>query len=453
MQKRKLTTCLGLLLALAGGVPVAARAEDLLDIYREAVANDPVLATASAQRQVVAEGVPQARAALLPQLSAGLSLQQFHPGNAGVVNDNNGNPEVVAGGGHSRQRDLSLNLNQTVVDLSKFARERQAKLTAESQDATYEGELQDLYVRATSAYFRVLVAQDQVEVFRSYEDAYKQQYDQATTMFQQGLAPEADLTQSQAYYLYIKSSRVDAENSLRDARRALQQLTGKEPGTLKTLRDDLPMEKPTPDNADAWVQQAMAQSPAVLAASHLVHADEHSINAARAGHLPTVNLSVGYDKAGAWSNRLPGSASYGTGNTTVGLVLSVPLFSGGLTQSQVRQAISQRDADQGQLETVRRQTARDAYNYFNLVETGIGQVNDARNAVDAAKKALASMRAGYDIGTQSLTNVVVAIQTVAEIRSQYTALRHQFILNKLLLKRTVGAATLKDVEDINRLLQ
>lgn len=191
----------------------------------------------------------------------------------------------------------------------------------------------------------------------------------------------------------------------------------------------------------------------MLAASHLVRADEHSINAARAGHLPTVNLAVGYDKAGAWSNRIPGSAGYGTGNTTVGLVLSVPLFSGGLTQSQVRQAISQRDADQGQLETVRRQTARDAYNYFNLVETGIGQVNDARVAVDAAKKALASMRAGYDIGTQSLTNVVVAIQTVAEIRSQYTALRHQFILNKLLLKRTVGAATLKDVEDINRLLQ
>lgn len=453
MKKRKLTTYLGLLLALAGGVPLAASAEDLLDIYREAVANDPVLATADARRLVVAEGVPQARAALLPQLSAGLSLQQFHPGYSGVTNDNNGNAEVVSGSGHSRQRDLSLNLDQTVLDLSKFARERQAKLTAESQNATYEGELQDLYVRATTAYFNVLVAQDQVEVFRSYEDAYKQQYDQANVLFKQGLAPAADLTQSQAYYLYIKSSRVDAETALKDARRALQQLTGKEPGALKTLRDDLPMDKPTPDNADAWVQQAMQQSPQVLAATHLVHADEHSINAARAGHLPTVNLSVGYDKAGAWSNRLPGTSSYGTGNTTVGLVLSVPLFSGGLTQSQVRQAIHQRDADQGELESVRRQTARDAYNYFNLVEAGVVQVSDARNAVDAAKKALASMRAGYDIGTQSLTNVVVAIQTVAEIRSQYTALRHQFILNKLLLKRTVGAATLQDIEDINRLLQ
>jgi outer membrane protein len=452
MRTKTLPGCLAGLLAIAGCLPSVAAAEDLMDIYREAVANDPVLQSADARRLVVAEGVPQARAALLPQLSAGLSLQQFHPAYSGSTNED-GTPNTSSANGHSRQRDLTLTLDQTVLDLSKFARERQAKSTADAQEATYEGELQDLYVRSTQAYFNVLVAQDQVEVFSSYEDAYKQQFDQATVLFEKGLAPEAELTQSRAYYLFIKSSRVDAETALKDARRALQQLTGKEPGTLKTLREDLPMEPPTPNNASAWVEEAMNQNPSVVAASRLVTADEHSINAARSGHLPTLNLAVGYDKAGAWSNAYRGGAGYGPGSTTVGLVLAVPLFSGGLTQSQVRQAIHQRDADQGDLETVRRQTARDAMNYYNLVIAGIGQVNDAREAVDAAKKSLASLRAGYDIGTQSLTNVVVAIQILAEIRSQYTALRHQFILNKLLLKRTVGAAELKDVEEINRLLQ
>lgn len=453
MQRRLLPALLASLLTVAGFMPAVAGAEDLMDIFREAVANDPVLASADARRLVVAEGVPQARAALLPQLNAGLSLQQFHPSYSGSSDATNLNNVASGTDGHSRERDFSLSLDQTVLDLSKFARERQAKLTEESQNATYEGQLQDLYVRATTAYFNVLIAQDQVEVFRSYEDAYKQQYDQATVMFANGLAPEADLSQSHAYYLYIKSSRVDTENTLKDARRALQQLTGKDPGTLKTLREDLPMETPMPDNAGAWVDQAMQQSPAVLAANHLVSADEHSIDAARSGHLPTLNLSMGYQKYGSWSNRVAGGAGYGPGSTVVGLTLAVPIFSGGLTQSQVRQAIHQRDADLGDLETARRQTARDATNYFNLVVAGIGQVNDARQAVDAAKKALASMRAGYDIGTQSLTNVVVAIQTLAEIRTQYTALRHQFILNKLLLKRTVGVAELKDVEEINRLLQ
>jgi outer membrane protein len=450
MQTRILPAVLAGLLAMAG-LPTVAGAEDLMDIYREAVANDPVLAGADARRLVVAEGVPQARAALLPQLSAGLSLQQFHPSFSNGTNAD-GTPNT-GGDGHSRERDLTLSLNQSVLDLSRFARERQAKQTEEAQEATYEGELQDLYVRSTSAYFNVLVAADQVEVFRSYEDAYKQSFDQATIKFDQGLAPEADLTQSKAYYLLIKSERVDAENALKDARRALQQLTGKEPGTLKTLRDDIPMETPTPDNSAAWVDQAMRQNPSVIAANHLVRADEHSINAARSGHLPTLNAAVGYDKVGAWSNAARGTAAYGPGSTTIGLVLTVPIFSGGLTQSQVRQAIHQRDEDQSDLESVRRQTARDTNNYFNLVVAGIGQVNDARDAVDAAKKSLASLRAGYDIGTQSLTNVVVAIEILAQIRTQYTALRHNFILNKLLLKRSVGAAELKDVEEINRLLQ
>jgi outer membrane protein len=451
MRKNTLSACLAGLLAATGFLPAVAGAEDLMDIYREAVANDPVLASADARRLVVAEGVPQARAALLPQLSAGLSLQQFHP--AYSNNTNSDGTPVDGGDGHSRQRDLTLNLDQTVVDLSKFARERQAKQTSEAQEATYRGELQDLYVRSTQAYFNVLVAQDQVEIFQSFEDAYQQQYNQAKVLFDKGLAPEADLTQAQAYYLYIKSQRVDLENSLKDARRALQQLTGKEPGTLKTLRDDLPMERPAPDDASAWVKEALDQNPSVVAGTHLVSADEHSINAARSGHLPTLNLAVGYDKLGSWSNVNRGGASYGPGSTTIGLVLAVPLFSGGLTQSQVRQAIHQRDEDQSDLESSRRQAARDAYNYYNLVIAGIGQLGDARVAVDAAKKSLASLRAGYEIGTQNLTSVVVAIQILANVRSQYTSLRHQFIVNKLLLKRTVGAADLKDMEEINRLLQ
>ncbi|UPG90233.1 TolC family outer membrane protein [Luteibacter aegosomaticola] len=451
MRKNTLSACLAGLLAATGFLPAAAGAEDLMDIYREAVANDPVLASADARRLVVAEGVPQARAALLPQLSAGLSLQQFHP--AYSNNTNSDGTPVDGGDGHSRQRDLTLNLDQTVVDLSKFARERQAKQTSEAQEATYRGELQDLYVRSTQAYFNVLVAQDQVEIFQSFEDAYQQQYNQAKVLFDKGLAPEADLTQAQAYYLYIKSQRVDLENSLKDARRALQQLTGKEPGTLKTLRDDLPMDRPAPDDASAWVKEALDQNPSVVAGTHLVSADEHSINAARSGHLPTLNLAVGYDKLGSWSNVNRGGASYGPGSTTIGLVLAVPLFSGGLTQSQVRQAIHQRDEDQSDLESSRRQAARDAYNYYNLVIAGIGQLGDARVAVDAAKKSLASLRAGYEIGTQNLTSVVVAIQILANVRSQYTSLRHQFIVNKLLLKRTVGAADLKDMEEINRLLQ
>jgi outer membrane protein len=119
----------------------------------------------------------------------------------------------------------------------------------------------------------------------------------------------------------------------------------------------------------------------------------------------------------------------------------------------VKQALYQRDADLGTLESQRRQAARDAANYFNLVKDGIGQVASARESQDAAQKALASMRAGYSIGTQSMTNVVFAIEYLAQSQMEYATTRYQLVLNKLLLKQAAGSIDVHDVEAVNGLLQ
>ena len=439
-----------LLLAVA---PIAGHAEDLMDAYRQAVANDPVLATADAQRLLVAEGVPAARAALLPRLSAGLELDQIHSSGNAQTTDANGNIVNTGGGGHTRDRSLSGTLSQPIIDLSAIANLRAAHAARDAQDQTYRAALQNLYVRVAQAYFNVLVAQDMVGIDHDYEDAYKQEYDQTSTRFKNGLSMSADVNQSKAFYLYIKAQRISAEDNLKDARRALQQITGKPVGTLKKLRDDLPMQPPKPDDEKAWMDAASETNPTVLAARYAVSADQHRVSAARAGHLPTLVAGAGYNKFGQWSNTMPGTAAYGPATTTVGLTLSIPLFSGGLTHAKVRQALYQRDADQGVLESQRRQAARDAANYFNLVQDGIEQVDSARNSVDAAQKTLASMRAGYSIGTQSLTNVVFAIEMLANVKSEYTVVRHQFILDKLLLKQAAGTIDVHDLEAVNGLLQ
>jgi outer membrane protein len=443
--------CLLLLLGLAL-LPLAGHGEDLMDAYRQAIANDPVLSSANAAQRVTAENVPQARSALLPRLSVGLGLEQIH-GGSGDITSSNGNIVSTGTGGHTRERDLSGTLSQPLVDVASIARLRAAHAVDDAGEQVYRAALQRLYVRVSSAYFNVLVAQDSLDVFKSYEDAYKQEFEQASVRFKNGLAMASDVSQSQAYYLYIKSQRISAQVNLKDAERALEQITGQPTGVLKKLREDLPMQAPEPADAQAWVDAALHSNPVILAARYTVTADEHQVSAARAGHLPTLNANLQYGKFGTWSSAVPGAAGYGPGVTTIGLTLNVPIFSGGLTQSQVRQAIAQRDEDQGTLESQRRQAARDANNYYNLVVDGIEQVQTARTSVDAARKALGSMRAGYEIGTQSLTNVVFAIQTLASVRSEYSVVRHQLVLNKLLLKQAAGSIDLHDLEDVNRLLE
>ncbi len=466
-----------LTLALAlSAISLPSHGEDLLDAYREARANDPVLSQADAQRLSVGEGVTQARALLLPQISAGLTLSQTN-GNSSSSNSSSqtyGADSYLCSGiasgsgsynctgplqsstansnaGHSRTRDISATLSQSILDLSKIADLKAAHSQASAQDALYQAALQDLFVRVATAYFNVLTSQDSLTFAKANEEAYRQQYEQSDQRYKVGLSAITDVYQAKSFYESAKAQTIAAQNALDDAREALAQITGKPTGELKKLRDDLPMDPPQPNDQSAWVQQALQNNPNLLSDKYSVEAAEHSISAARAGHLPTISATVNYGKGATWYQnstdhfRRPSS-------TTVGLTLSVPLFSGGLTQSRVRQSIYQRDAAQDSMEADRRQVQRNTLNYYRSVIAGISQVEAAKAAVAAGQKALDATRAGFSVGTKTILDVLTAIQTLTSSESQYSQARHQFILDKLLLKQAAGAAGLKDMESINALL-
>jgi len=139
--------------------------------------------------------------------------------------------------------------------------------------------------------------------------------------------------------------------------------------------------------------------------------------------------------------------------TTLGLVLNVPLFSGGATQSLVRQALRQRDGAADQLEAQRRAVARTTLDKYRSVVAGIGQIEATRASVDAARKALASIRVGQQLGTQTMTDLLIAIQTLTSAQGSYSAVRHQFILDKLLLQQAAGSIDEADLASVNALLQ
>jgi outer membrane protein len=419
----------------------------LLDAYREARANDPVLSQAEATRLAVGEGVTQARAVMLPQLNGSFGLQQQQTGS----NLTNGS---IVGSDHSRTRQLSAELTQSVLDLSQWANLSAARSTASSQDATYQAALQDLYVRVTTAYFGVLTSQDALVFAKANEDAFKEAYEQADQRFKVGLSAVTDVYQAKSNYELAKAQTIAAQNTLNDAREALTQITGKPVGELKKLREDLPLTPPTPADPDQWVKSALQSNATILASQYSVQSAEHSINAARAGHLPTINASVTRGKSTTWlengSYNYPGNGQYGT---TVGVSVNIPIFSGGATQSHVRQSIYQRDEAQDSLESTRRAVVRDTLNFYRSVIAGISQVQANKASVDSGQKALEATRAGFDVGTQTMLNVLNAIQTLTEAENSYSQSRHALVLDQLQLKESAGSIDLKDVEMVNAMLQ
>ena len=441
---RRVRSLAVLVAALALPLAAAAQVQDLLDAYRLARAGDPVLRAAEANLRSVGEFVVQARAPLLPQAAAGVGLAQTHGPDSSV----NGTLDSVS----VRTRDVSASVSQVLVDVGQFARLSAAKSRESAEAAAYHAAEQALIVRVAQAYFDVLVARDLLATTEANEAAYLQQVTQSQERYRQGLIAMVDVDQARAYHASAQSATIAAKKAVGDAIEALAEITGVRSGRLRTLRDDTPLIRPAPEEPEAWVSAALAGNPLIQAQQRTVQSAGHLIEAARAGHLPTVNATLDVGRPASW----PGgdiSGRDGRTVTTVGVLLRIPLFTGGLIQSSVRQAIAQRDVADADLESVRRRVARETLDHHSDVIAAIGQIEAGRIAVDAAAKALASTRVGQQLGTHTMTDLLLAIQTLSSAQATYSVARHRLVVSELQLKQSAGQVSEMDLQNVNALLR
>jgi outer membrane protein len=412
-------------------LPGLAGAADLLEVYAQARSGDPVLAAAEAARGVAREGVSQARAPLLPQWSLSWGYQQNRAS-------------------EQRSRELASRVSQVLLDFARIAQLRSAEARSEGQAALLQAARQGLAVRVTSAYFGVLTASDTLDTVQANEGAFARQVQQAQARFDAGLGAQVDIEQARTYHALSRSNTIAARKALADARQALAEITGTPTGALKVLSDSLPALPPTPDQPELWVAAALRDNPQLRADSLALQASERSLDAARAAHLPTLSAGVDSGRLNQWPQAT--AAANGRTETVVGLSLTVPLFAGGATDSQRRQAAYQRDAAREALEQRRRQVARETLDQFEAVQSGIAQMETTRAAVDAAARALAATQAGQELGTRNMTDLLLAIQNQAAARNAYSQARHQYVLARLLLQQAAGSVDDTQLAGINALL-
>lgn len=407
------------------------RAENLLDIYAQARAADPQLALADAQRGIQQEAAAQTRAGLLPQWS--ISASQSNASSTGV-----GSNQVTS------------NVSQVLVDLGLFQRLQAANTLTTAQEENVRAAEQDLCARVAIAYFGALSAQAALTTAQANEDAFAQQVDQAEKRYASGLSAQIDVEQARTYHALSRGTTVQAQTTLRDAREALAQITGRPPGSLQPLVPQLQAAPPAPQDADTWVAQALQNNPGIAVQQLQLQASHQSISAARAGHLPTLGLSLD-------SQRLTGdgyvAADTGRFNNTLALRLTVPLFAGGATGAQTRQAMWQRDAAQQNLDLVRRAVVRETQAQYQAVLSGVALMESTGAAVAAADRALAATRAGQALGTRGMTDLLLAIQSQAAAQSALAQARHRYVLATLLLRQAAGGLDEAALANVNQLLQ
>lgn len=454
MSRRPLFFALALAL-----LPASAFAEDLLQTYELARTGDPQLSAAEADRRAVKEGAVQARGALLPQIngSATLSRSQNHSDGAVSIDPLTGLP---VGGNRMTEtttRTMGVNLDQMVYDHSVFTRLKSQKALGKASDFSLESANDTLITRTSQAYFNVLVAIETLAAAEAQETALKKQFDFANKRLEVGLAPITDVHEARAQYDSARANTIVVRNQLEDAYQALTEITGQPVRNLKGLPEDFKPQLPPEQTVESWVEGAVKNNPALMATELQVQSAAADVETARAGHYPKLYLGGSYSDTDSWGDVTRGGTTSPFDNThgygpTIGLTLSVPIFSGGITQSQVRAAIARRDAAQDQLEQQKRALARSTRSAYQALVAGVSEVEARRLAVVSAQAAYDASQVGLEVGTRTVIDVLINQQNLFNAQQLYAQAKYGFLQNRLLLDQAAGTLDIDDVQELNRLL-
>ncbi|HZJ95765.1 MAG TPA: TolC family outer membrane protein [Thiopseudomonas sp.] len=423
--------------SLAYAAPTDQNRVNLLDVYQLAVDNNADLAAAHADYKAQSERVPQARAGLLPQIGAGASNTDSR--SKVDIDSPSRNSATASRSGLVYQASLS----QPLFRLDRWYQLQAARSSNEQSALELSAIEQNLILQSSEVYFSVLRAQDNLAASRAEEEAFKRQFDLASERFAVGLSDKTDVLQAQAAYDAARANRLVAERMVSDAFQALITLTNVELTALEGVKHSLPVLAPTPNDANAWVNTATEQNLSLQAINFAVQAAEDSVKQRKSGHAPTVDAIAQYQKG---DNDGLGFVNNGIGpryngkaeQSSIGIQLNIPLYTGGMTSSQVREGVYRLDQAEQMRESLRRKTVQDARNYYRAVNTDVEQVQALKQAIISSQSAVEATQIGYDVGTRNIVDVLDAQRYLYAAVRNYNNARYDYILNNLRLQLTAG---------------
>lgn len=409
---------------------------DLLDVYQLAVDNNADLAAAHADYKAQSERVPQARAGLLPQIGASAS----NTASRSKVDTDRGSSTTTRSG-----LVYQASLSQPLFRLDRWYQLQAAQATNEQSALELSAIEQNLILQSSEVYFAVLRAQDNLAASRAEESAFKRQFDLANERFDVGLSDKTDVLQAQAAFDAARANRMVAERMVSDAFQAVSTLTNADLAALEGVKHSLPILAPTPNDASAWVSTATAQNLRLQAINFAVQAAQDSVKQRKSGHAPTVDAIAQYQKGdndslGFVNSGFPGMPRYNgqAEQGSIGLQLSIPLYTGGMTSSQVREGVYRLDQAEQMRESLRRKTVQDARNLHRAVNTDVEQVQALKQAIISSQSAVEATEIGYDVGTRNIVDVLDAQRYLYAAVRNYNNARYDYILNNLRLQQTAG---------------
>jgi len=434
-----------LLLFISGNVA----SDSLLDIYNDALENDPQYRSAEFSYLSGKEIKVQGRAALLPNvtLSAQTNWNEYYQ--LGELQNEYNNFSAAA------------RITQPLIRLDSWFKYRQSKFLTDAAEADFAYSQQTLIVRTAELYFGVLRAIDNLNAARSEERAIKKQLDQIHQRYEVGLSAITEVQEAQLAYDLSLAAKIRSEGAVYTAKESLNALVGREIVSLNGLVNDLNVSNPVPDSKEEWTKKAIENNFRLKAATLRKFASKNNARSVASDHLPKIDIVGtqiesetnqytfdGVNTGGLFNITIPDE----TQRDTYSLQLSMPIFQGGAVISRTKQAYAESNKSSEDALFTERSVIQDVRSQFSSVVTLVANLKAQKQAVISATSALEATKVGYEVGTRNIVDLLQAEKNLYSAEKDLSNAKYDYLITTLRLHLAAGTLSPENLIEINNLL-
>lgn len=437
MKKKVLSLAIGLALC----VPPA-HALDLLGAYEAALSNDPTFRAAAKENEAGQANRVIGRSAVMPKFA--VSYNQF------LNNSAISGPIVTGGPSMTTNRAypsdfFGVQITQPLFNLGALAQMRQGLAQGDLSEAKFVYQTQDLLVRVLQAYNDVLYAQDDLQYLAAQRDAYKEQLKVNDRMYQKGEGTITDSLETRASYALSESKVIEAGNTLDNAKRRLEAITGLQIHSVNEVRKlttNFRVAALSPRAFEPWEDAALSNNAELRAAIHNVEVARQEYQKQKAAHYPTASLVGGWNQQ---KSQTVVAVNQQAETSQIGVQINIPIFSGGETVGRTSQARANYEKAQAERDQIRNKVITDLRKQYDLVNSSVLKVDALYRAVDSAQELTKAMRKSVQGGQRINLDVLVADKGLATAQRDLAQAKYEYMIAFLKLKQQAGNLTLEDL--------
>ncbi len=385
----------------------------LPDVVNLALCNNPQTREVWASSRAQAAQVGVSKASYLPSASLSASGNRNSPG--------------------ASQRSIGLSLSYLLYDFgTRAANLENARQLLAAANATQDSTVQAVFLSAVQSFYQTQSSLAALDAARESERAAKESFAAAEARYLAGSATPADKLQAQTAYSQATLNRITADGNLKNAQGTLANMLGLDanrnvmlaPASTSAVQEGFERDVGT------LIEQARQRRPDLQAAAAQLKAAEAGTDAARASGKPSISLTASTDQTDK-----AGTTSHGS---TLGLSVSVPIFSGFAPTYRVRAAEALVETRNAQLERLRLQVALDVWTAYQNLTTATQSLRSTADLLSSAEQSERVALGRYKAGVGSILDALNAQSALAGARQQRIQAMFNWNISRATLAQAMG---------------